>query len=69
VNWSPTSWTTGTTYNTPSLSGIVKEIVDRPDWISGNSMAMIITGTNSGGRVAHAYDGIPASAPILYITY
>ncbi len=69
VNWSPSSWTTGTTYNTPSLATIVKEIVDRPGWSSGNSMAMIINGSNIGGRVAHSYDGVPASAPVLYVTY
>jgi hypothetical protein len=69
VNWSPTSWTTGTTYNTSSIATIIKEIVDRPGWTSGNSMAMIVTGTNIGGRVAHSYDGVPGSAPILYVTY
>jgi hypothetical protein len=69
IDWSPSAWTTNNVYPTPDLTSIVSEIVDRPAWSSGNSMAFIIAGSNAGGRVAHSYDGVPASAPELVISY
>ena len=54
ATWSPPSWTTvaaaGTAQRSPSLKGIVQEIVNRPGWASGNAMAIIIEGT--GKRTA-----------------
>jgi hypothetical protein len=54
VTWSPPSWTSvgaaGTGQRTPSIKGIVQEIVNRPGWASGNAMAIIIEG--SGKRTA-----------------
>ena len=65
VSWSPPSWLTfgaaGMDQRTPNLSSIVQEIVNQTDWVSGNSMVMIITG--SGHRVAKAYEVDPAGAP------
>ncbi|MGA1796336.1 MAG: PilC/PilY family type IV pilus protein [bacterium] len=52
---------------TPDLSHIVREIVDRPGWCSGNAMAFIITGT--GCRTAESYDGESGSAPLLHVEY
>jgi len=51
----------------PDLSSIVQEIVNREDWVSGNAMAFIITGT--GHRTACSYDGSSGSAPLLHVTY
>ena len=71
VNWSPSPWSTigaaGPNQQTPDISTIVQEIVDRPGWSNGNSLAMIITGI--GERVAESYDGDPTGAPLLVITY
>lgn len=69
VNWTPSSWSTGNEYDTPSIVNIVQELVNSGDWASGNSMAFIITGTNSGGRVADAWDGNAANAPKLTVEY
>jgi len=41
--------------------------VGRSGWVSGNSVVLIITG--SGKRVAEAYDGAPAAAPVLHVEY
>jgi len=71
VAWSPVAWTTvnevGPNEQTPSLAAIIQEIVNRPGWAGGNSMAIIITGT--GHRTARAYDGEPAGAPLLHVEY
>ena len=54
-------------WQTPNLSSIIQEIVNRPAWASGNSMVIIISGT--GRRTAEAYNGeIPAAAKLV-ITY
>lgn len=67
ASWAPESWTADQLYTTPNLSGIMQEVINRPGWNTGNSIAFIITG--SGSRVADAYDENPALAPKLYIEY
>ncbi|MDN3511516.1 MAG: hypothetical protein NG784_09450, partial [Candidatus Jettenia sp.] len=71
VPWSPVPWTTvgevGPKQRTPDISSIIQEIINRPGWSSGNSVVVIFTGT--GKRVAEAYDGNQAEAPLLYIEY
>jgi hypothetical protein len=65
--WSPTTWNSGNYYNSPSLSGIIQEIVNQGSWASGNALSIVITGT--GHRSTHAYDGNTSLAPLLTVTY
>ena len=71
VNWSPPPWTNlleaGTDQQTPNLSSVVQEIIDRPGWLANNSMVFIITGT--GERTAESHNGSSADAPTLHVTY
>jgi hypothetical protein len=71
VGWPPVGWTTvnevGVNQQTSNLSAIIQEIVSRPGWAGGNSLALIITG--SGHRTARAYDGEAAGAPLLHVEY
>jgi len=71
VSWSPVPWTTkgeaGPDQQTPNLASVIQEIVNRSDWLGGNSLVIIITGT--GERVAEAYEGVPSAAPLLHIEY
>ena len=71
VNWIPPAWTkigaAGTLQQTPNLKTILEEIIARPNWLSNNAMAFIITG--SGDRTAYSYNKAPLSAPKLHITY
>jgi len=71
VSWSPPAWSTvgaaGVDQRTPDLSSIVQEIVSRPGFSSGNSLAFFFAGT--GERTAEAYDGSPNQAAELCITY
>ncbi|HEY7864988.1 MAG TPA: right-handed parallel beta-helix repeat-containing protein, partial [Psychromonas sp.] len=71
ASWAPQEWdtsgATGTDQRSPDLSAIVQEIVSETLWNSGNAMAFILTGV--GRRVAEAYDGDPAGAPLLYVEY
>ena len=56
VTWSPKPWkktgVSGADQTTPDVSRLVSEVVNRPGWKPGNSIAFIITGT--GKRVAES---------------
>ncbi len=71
VAWNPVPWTTvgeaGIDQQTPDLSTIVQEVIDRPGWSANNSMVFIFTGT--GERTAESYNGNPTAAPVLHVTY
>ncbi|MDT7827811.1 LamG-like jellyroll fold domain-containing protein [Pricia sp. S334] len=56
----------GTDQQTPDLTGIVQEIVNRGGWSSGNAMVFGMYGT--GERTAESYNGDASRAPILSIT-
>ncbi len=71
MSWRASRWTrrgaAGAAERTPDLSAIVQEVVSRPDWRSGNALAVMVGG--SGERTAMSYDGDAAGAPILRVSY
>ena len=73
VDWSPPPWTLderGADQLTPNLADIVKEIIDRPDWVAGNPLTVFVK-HDSGplGRYVYAFDGDPAQAASLYVAW
>ena len=68
VQWNLPPWATvAEKHYSPDISAVVQEVVDRPGWRENNSMALLLGGT--GIRSALAYDGGPASAPLLHVEY
>jgi lysophospholipase L1-like esterase len=71
VFWDPPAWNTvsaaGPEQQTPDIKDVVQEIVNQPGWSTGNSLAIIITGT--GKRVAESYDGSQSGAASLHVEY
>ncbi len=68
VSWAPGAWLTpGLQQETPDLSAVIQEVVDRGGWSAGNAMVLTITGT--GRRVAESYEGSAAGAALLHIEY
>ncbi|MGR8950253.1 MAG: pilus assembly protein [Gammaproteobacteria bacterium] len=66
--WSPPAFAAeGATYEATGIGPIVQEIVNQAGWSSGNSLAILISG--SGKRVADSWDGSPATAPRLVIEF
>lgn len=63
------SWTLNTNYNTPDLSALVQEVVDRSGWASGNSLAIITQAVLTGEREAYTWDDVTSYAPLLYVEY
>jgi hypothetical protein len=70
VAWAPAAWTAGAqgpAQRTPSLVSIVQERVDAGDWVEGNALTLIITGT--GRRNAVSWNGGAAAAPLLHVEF
>jgi hypothetical protein len=71
VAWSPAAWTTigtaGVGQQTPNISSIIQQIVNRSDWVANNALVLFVNG--GVRRTASAYDGVAAEAPKLFITY
>ncbi len=68
VNWNPSAWNSvNELHQTPDIGSIIKEIVDRPGWSSGNNLVIMIgpgTGcTNSNcQRTAESREGESAAS-------
>ncbi|MGY1620124.1 PKD domain-containing protein [Geodermatophilus sp. SYSU D00691] len=71
VAWAPAAWPTvgarGPDQRTPDLAAVVQEVVSRPGWVSGNALALVLTGT--GRRTAEAVESGAAVAPVLHVEY
>ncbi|GJL79850.1 MAG: hypothetical protein NPINA01_28390 [Nitrospinaceae bacterium] len=57
----------GPNQRTPDIASVIQEIINLPGWVSGNSLAVIISGT--GERVAESFNGVPGAAPLLYVEF
>ncbi len=69
VSWSNIpSWSKNSTYQSPDISSVVQQVVDRGDWSSGNNM-MIIISNMTGNRGAYTYSGKPSGAAQLVIEF
>lgn len=74
VNWdSIGAWTNNTEYNTPSITTIVKEIVDRGGWATGNNMTLFwdddISTSSTAVRGGYSYDGSTTKCVKLHVEY
>lgn len=74
VVWNIPNWPTGgvsaVPQQTPDLSAVVQEIVDRPGWTTGNPLVIIFE-PNGGDaeRLAWSFDGSAGDAAVLAIEY
>ena len=71
VDWPVSAWAAigdaGTDQRTSDIALLIQEIINRPGWHSGNSLAILITGT--GNREAESFDGNSDAAAVLHIEY
>ena len=69
VNWSGIPrWYKNSVYQSPSVTSIVQQIVDRGGWNPGNDM-MFVMSNFSNVRGAYSYNGQPSGAVRLVIEY
>lgn len=71
ATWTIPEWdTANVTHQSPDLTSIVQEIVNRAGWQNGNAMGFVLnnpSGSPASGRMAYSYEGSPGKAPKLYI--
>jgi glucose/arabinose dehydrogenase len=70
IPWAFPPFTPGAVHESPDLSPLVQAVVDRPDWIEGNAIGIVLDGTptiGSGWRCLH--DFLSLVPPILDVTY
>jgi MSHA biogenesis protein MshQ len=70
VSWATGRWQNNNKYQTVDISNLVKEVIDRPGWSSGNALAFVLTNSSSN-KVAYSFDssGGGTRAPRLVIEY
>jgi hypothetical protein len=72
VSWTIPGWSDATWYDSPSITSVVQEIVNRAGWASGNAMAFFVDddgSSDSALRKARSWDGAAAYAAKLHIEY
>ena len=72
VTWDITDglWTENNTKDTPSLTAIIQEVIEIAGWASGNDILILIDGVSAyEARSVYSYDGDPAKAPVLVVTW
>lgn len=70
VVWTPASWTAGFAYSTNDLKAIFQEVIDRPGWVSGNDVVVIIKPDTLGARRRFAtYEHSTYDPPTLTIAW
>ncbi|MBI5158101.1 MAG: hypothetical protein HZA58_08860, partial [Acidimicrobiia bacterium] len=64
VAWNPPPWNAigaaTADQRTPDLAALLQLVIARPDWVSGNALVFIVTGT--GTRTAESYEGSRSTA-------
>jgi PKD repeat protein len=66
------NWSAGQWQPLDDIKLVLQEVVNRPGWESGNSMSIMLQGFGGGSwgrKFVSSYDGDPAHAPRLVITY
>lgn len=73
IDWSATgTWTAGTPVDSPDISTVIQEIVNRPGWASGNDLSVFLYDNDSLGgylRYIASFDHASYAAPSLAVTF
>jgi hypothetical protein len=72
VAWTSGPWSAGTNQTSPNLASVIQEITSRPNWVSGNALALSILNngtTENSDRGFFQYEaGSPATLTITFTT-
>jgi hypothetical protein len=68
TNWTMPNTTAGTAYNSPDISNIIQEIVNRAGWQPGNALVIFISG-GANYRDWYSYDGNATYAAKLTVDF
>lgn len=62
-------WYRNGTYQSPSITSIIQEIVDRPNWQIDNNLMLVLSDFNYAKRGAYTYGGKPSGATKLVLEF
>lgn len=74
VDWDPTGWQRGNSYDSPEIKTVIQEVIDRAGWSSGNALMILHRDDGSGHSstnyfAVYSYDyGGPPGLHIEYTT-
>ncbi len=56
-----TNWPTNTWHTSSDLTAVIQELVNRPDWSTGNSLTLILKGNGAANarKFIKSYEGAP----------
>ncbi len=60
VEWTVGTWVSGTLYTSPDLSAVLQEITDRPGWLSGNRLGLLIVNASASLPGSNEYRAMVA---------
>lgn len=70
VTWPAASPTSGVTIDTPDLSTVLQEVIDRPGWVSGNNVHLLIDWVSGNNDVQLAsFNHATLTEPVLHVTF
>lgn len=61
--WGAESFSAGQSYETPDLSAMIQQIVDRSDWQPGNHIGVVFDGTTATGHPLRSIGNFDSAAP------
>ncbi len=63
------NWTADTRYQSPDITTIIQEQVNRAGWCGGQSLSVVLSGVVNSLRIAKSYDNSSTAAPTLRVSY
>jgi MSHA biogenesis protein MshQ len=69
TRWTVQRFVLNNTYQSPDISSLVQEVIDRPGWAQGNAMVFVMDAQNGNEKRVYAHDTFASRAPRLVIEY
>ena len=69
VQWAISSTTAGVAIDSPNLTTVVQEIIDRGGWSSGNALMFMGFGVTASAKSIASYDHATYNPPELHVEY
>ncbi len=72
VNWIVPTFTNTIFINSPAITSVIQEIVDRSDWVSGNAIVIFVedngsTAVNDTRRVSESFESVDSSVELQVV--
>jgi type IV pilus assembly protein PilY1 len=69
ADWELGTWTTNGWYDSPDLTAVVQEVLDRPGYEAGNYLGLRASYVSGAYRRVWTFDNAAADAPVLVVNY